>query len=189
MSQRSDSSRNKMSCGRLDLDTSAMVGKDDDRELNAGFFTSESSHGRARESLDEVCSNIDAEFSALLKVLRRRTWSLLPDGKSTACPMWQRLRAAEWEYARIIELWRVHDGHNPDGQSSRLQDWFEERLARLYHILTDWTCAVSRRRKSFVDHDASLLSLEAAMKSLNEAMLTRSLDAKLNELIVEGYSV
>jgi len=63
-----------------------------------------------------------------------------------------------------------------------------ERLLRLVCVLTESTRAVSRRRKSSVDYDASLLSLEVALESLNDAMRTCTLSAELDELIKEGYS-
>jgi hypothetical protein len=150
-------------------------------------------HGRSLESLDEVCSHVNNDFDALLKVSPRKTWPIFPGGKalegsSSARSLQERLQAAKWRYERILELWRVGDGHGTGQQSVLLQDWFEERLVRLSRILTELRCAVRGHRKLFADDEASLSSLGEALESLDEAMLTCSLCAKVDELISEDFA-
>jgi hypothetical protein len=149
--------------------------------------------GISLESLDEVCSHVDINFDALLKASPRKTWPSLPGGKASdgnlsLRPHQKRLQNANWQYKRIIELWRVGDGHGAGRESILLKDWFEERLVRFSHILAELRCAVRGHHKSFVDDNASLSSLEEALESLNEAMLTCSLCAKVDELISENYA-
>lgn len=178
----------RISTAQLKIGKLDMPGTDHDSEFNKDSFNTTPPHGSVSQSLDDICLQIDTGFQALSESLGRKTWTFTPSEKSTSHSIRQRLQAAEWQYTRINELWRVHNSHSNGGPSGRLGEWMTERLLRLVCVLTESTRAVSRRRKSSVDYDASLLSLEVALESLNDAMRTCTLSAELDELIREGYS-
>jgi len=166
-----------------------MSGTDHDSDLHYDLFTAVPPHLSEPQSLDDICSQIDTGFQALSEALGRKTWSFTPDGKSSSHSTRQRLQAAEWQYARINELRRVHDSHSNGRPSGKLGEWFTERLLQLSCVLKESTRATRRQRKPFVDHDATLSSLEVALESLDDAMRTCTLSAELDELIKEGYTV
>lgn len=166
-----------------------MSGTEHDSEFGNDSFNTIPPHGSVPQSLDDICLQIDTEFQALSEALGRKTWTFISNDKSTSHSTRRRLQAAEWQYTRINELWRVHNSHSNGRPSGRLGEWFTERLLRLICVLTESTRTVRRHRKSFVDRDASLSSLEVALESLNDAMRTCTLSAELDELIKEGYTV
>lgn len=166
-----------------------MSGANHDPELHHDLFTAVPPHLSDPRSLDDICLQIDSGFQALSEALGRKTWTFTPDAKSTSHSTGQRLQAAEWKYARVNELRRVYNSRSNGRSLDRLEEWFTERLLQLSCVLKESTRAARRHRKSFVDHDATLSSLEVALESLDDAMRTCTLSAELDELIKDGYTV
>lgn len=166
-----------------------MSGIDHDPKLHYDLSTAVPPQLSDPRSLDDICSQIDTGFQALSEALRRKTWTFTPDAKSTSHSTQRRLQAAEWQYARVNELRRVYDSRSDGRPLGRLEEWFTERLLQLSCVLNELTRVARRHRKSFVDHNATLSSLEVALESLDDAMRTCTLSAELDELIKDGYTV
>lgn len=143
--------------------------------------------GRTPEPLEEFVSRIQAHFKTLLGVWRRRTWPISLGKTQFSRCVQERLEKADWEYTRIAELWKARSHDDTSWHSAVLRDSFKGCLTRLDHTLTDWIRANGQCRGLFTDHEARALSLEAAVKSLNEAMLTWSLHTELDELLHSAY--